>query len=122
MFHFFVLNYSKPPSTIYASGGFNLWKLQFNSKSSIIITYVDCLVPLSLLVLSLIIVSVLLGIINIIMLDVSDPYHWAWLPQAKIPFSPEIRDLVMPQLSDMNFVQDICDELYELFKVPPFII
>ena len=47
----------------------------------------------------------------------SDPYHWAWLPQAKKPFSDEIKDLVLPQLSDMNFVQDLCDELYELFKV-----
>ncbi|XP_074642686.1 phosphatidylinositol 4-kinase type 2-beta-like [Tubulanus polymorphus] len=44
------------------------------------------------------------------------PYHWAWLPIAKIPFSQEIRDLILPQLSDMNFVQDLCDELYELFK------
>ena len=46
----------------------------------------------------------------------TDPYHWAWLSQAKIPFSQEIKDLVLPQLSDMNFVQDLCDELYELFK------
>ncbi|XP_069139975.1 phosphatidylinositol 4-kinase type 2-beta-like isoform X2 [Argopecten irradians] len=44
------------------------------------------------------------------------PYHWAWLPQAKVPFSDEIRDLVLPQLSDMNFVQDLCDDLWELFK------
>ncbi|ELU06765.1 hypothetical protein CAPTEDRAFT_152761 [Capitella teleta] len=44
------------------------------------------------------------------------PYHWAWLPQAKVPFSQEIKELVLPQLSDMNFVQDLCDELYELFK------
>ncbi|XP_041369019.1 phosphatidylinositol 4-kinase type 2-beta-like isoform X2 [Gigantopelta aegis] len=44
------------------------------------------------------------------------PYHWAWLPQAKVPFSAEIKDLVLPQLSDMNFVQDLCDDLYELFK------
>ncbi|XP_033756674.1 phosphatidylinositol 4-kinase type 2-alpha-like isoform X1 [Pecten maximus] len=44
------------------------------------------------------------------------PYHWAWLPQAKVPFSEEIRDLVLPQLSDMNFVQDLCDDLWELFK------
>lgn len=33
------------------------------------------------------------------------PYHWAWLPQAKIPFSKQIKDLVLPLLSDMNFVQ-----------------
>uniref|UniRef100_A0A8W8IZR2 Phosphatidylinositol 4-kinase type 2 n=1 Tax=Magallana gigas TaxID=29159 RepID=A0A8W8IZR2_MAGGI len=44
------------------------------------------------------------------------PYHWAWLPQAKVPFSDEIKELVLPQLSDMNFVQDLCDDLYELFK------
>ncbi|KAL5022304.1 hypothetical protein ScPMuIL_001459 [Solemya velum] len=44
------------------------------------------------------------------------PYHWAWLPQAKLPFSQEIKDLVLPQLSDMNFVQDLCDDLFELFK------
>ena len=46
-----------------------------------------------------------------------DPYHWAWLSQAKIPFSQEIKDLVLPKLSDMNFVQSLSNELYELFKV-----
>ncbi|XP_074594781.1 phosphatidylinositol 4-kinase II alpha [Brevipalpus obovatus] len=44
------------------------------------------------------------------------PYHWAWLPYAKVPFSKEIIDLVLPQLSDMNYVQELCDELFELFK------
>ncbi|XP_052227225.1 phosphatidylinositol 4-kinase type 2-beta-like isoform X2 [Dreissena polymorpha] len=44
------------------------------------------------------------------------PYHWAWLPQAKVPFSQEIKDKVLPQLSDMNFVQELCDDLYKLFK------
>ncbi|ESP00418.1 hypothetical protein LOTGIDRAFT_140716 [Lottia gigantea] len=44
------------------------------------------------------------------------PYHWAWLPQAKIPFSDEIKELVLPQINDMNFVQDLCEDLYELFK------
>jgi len=43
------------------------------------------------------------------------PYHWAWLPYAKIPFSQETRDLVLEKISDMNFVQDICDEMHELF-------
>lgn len=33
------------------------------------------------------------------------PYHWAWLPQAKIPFSSETRELVLPLLGDMNFIQ-----------------
>jgi hypothetical protein len=46
-----------------------------------------------------------------------DPYHWAWLPQAKVPFLKEIKDLVLPKLSDMNFVQSLCNELQELFKV-----
>lgn len=45
------------------------------------------------------------------------PYHWAWLSQAKLPFSEVTRELVLPQLSDQNFVQDLCDDLYQLFKV-----
>nr|XP_045378654.1 phosphatidylinositol 4-kinase type 2-beta [Camelus bactrianus] len=45
------------------------------------------------------------------------PFHWAWLPQAKVPFSEEIRNLVLPYISDMNFVQDLCEDLYELFKI-----
>ncbi|KAL7728852.1 hypothetical protein ACLKA6_004198 [Drosophila palustris] len=44
------------------------------------------------------------------------PYHWAWLPQAKIPFSDDIKDQVLPQLSDMNFVEEICTELLYLFQ------
>lgn len=45
------------------------------------------------------------------------PYHWAWLPFAKVPFSEEIRDLVLPRTSDMMFMQDLTDDLYLLFKV-----
>ncbi|KAM7155593.1 phosphatidylinositol 4-kinase type 2-beta [Molossus nigricans] len=45
------------------------------------------------------------------------PFHWAWLPQAKVPFSEEIRNLILPYISDMNFVQDLCEDIYELFKV-----
>lgn len=44
------------------------------------------------------------------------PYHWAWLPWAKLPFSQETRDLVLPKLSDMNFVQELCDDLFGLFQ------
>lgn len=50
------------------------------------------------------------------------PYHWAWLPQAKIPFSKDIKDQVLPLLSDMNFVEELCTELYELFKVNIWLI
>ena len=45
------------------------------------------------------------------------PFHWAWLPYAKTPFSTEIKDLILPLISDMNVVQDLCDELYTIFKV-----
>ncbi|XP_063313912.1 phosphatidylinositol 4-kinase type 2-beta isoform X3 [Pelobates fuscus] len=44
------------------------------------------------------------------------PFLWAWLPQAKVSFSQETRDLILPRISDMNFVQDLCEDLYELFK------
>ncbi|XP_068096954.1 phosphatidylinositol 4-kinase type 2-beta-like [Hyperolius riggenbachi] len=44
------------------------------------------------------------------------PFLWAWLPQAKVPFSQETKDLILPRISDMNFVQDLCEDLYELFK------
>jgi len=46
-----------------------------------------------------------------------DPYHWAWLSYAKTPFSQEIKDLVLPSLKDTSFVQSLCDDLYELFRV-----
>lgn len=45
------------------------------------------------------------------------PFHWAWLPQAKTPFSEETKQLILPALSDMNFVEEICSELHHLFKV-----
>jgi len=44
------------------------------------------------------------------------PYHWSWIRQAKVKFSDEIRDLILPKISDLNFVQDLCDDLYLLFK------
>ena len=47
----------------------------------------------------------------------SDPFHWAWLPQAKEPFVEEVQNLVLPQLGDMNFVQDLIEDLYHLFRV-----
>ncbi|XP_054600824.1 phosphatidylinositol 4-kinase type 2-alpha [Nothobranchius furzeri] len=47
------------------------------------------------------------------------PFYWAWLPQAKVPFSQEIRDLVLPKLADPNFIKDLEEDLYELFKKDP---
>lgn len=45
------------------------------------------------------------------------PFHWVWLPQAKVPFSEETKNLILPYISDMNFVQDLCEDLHELFKI-----
>lgn len=45
------------------------------------------------------------------------PYHWAWLPQAKIPFSNELREQVLPHLSSAEFVDNLCEDLRELFMV-----
>ncbi|KAE8590644.1 hypothetical protein XENTR_v10018140 [Xenopus tropicalis] len=47
------------------------------------------------------------------------PFYWAWLPQAKIQFSQEIKDLILPKISDPNFVKDLEEDLYELFKRDP---
>lgn len=44
------------------------------------------------------------------------PYYWAWLPYAKIPFSKETVELVYANLTDMNFVQELCDDLYQIFS------
>ncbi|KAM4702586.1 phosphatidylinositol 4-kinase type 2-alpha isoform 2-T2 [Rhinophrynus dorsalis] len=47
------------------------------------------------------------------------PFYWAWLQQAKVPFSQEIKDLILPKISDPNFVKDLEEDLYELFKKDP---
>lgn len=44
------------------------------------------------------------------------PYHWAWTPMARVPFSQEIKDLVLPLIEDMNFVEELIDDLRNLFK------
>lgn len=44
------------------------------------------------------------------------PYGWAWLPQAKIPISQETKDLVLPKIADMNWVQELCNDLYNIFR------
>lgn len=52
----------------------------------------------------------------------SDPFHWAWLPQAKEAFTDEICELILPQIADMNFVQDLTEDLYLLFRVSVVLI
>ncbi|MGH0145079.1 UNVERIFIED_CONTAM: hypothetical protein FKN15_028816 [Acipenser sinensis] len=53
------------------------------------------------------------------LLPIADPFYWAWLAQAKVPFSQEIKDLVLPKISDPNFIKDLEEDLYELFKKDP---
>lgn len=45
------------------------------------------------------------------------PFHWAWLPMARQPFSDSIREAVLPLLSDMEFVNSLVKNLYDLFKI-----
>ena len=47
----------------------------------------------------------------------TDPFYWAWLPLAKVPFSDDIAFLVVPKLKDNDFVQSLVEELRAVFKV-----
>ncbi|EDQ90707.1 uncharacterized protein MONBRDRAFT_1112, partial [Monosiga brevicollis MX1] len=44
------------------------------------------------------------------------PFHWAWLPLAKRPFSEETILRVLPQLEREEFIEDMGDQLYVLFS------
>ncbi|CAG0894147.1 unnamed protein product [Cyprideis torosa] len=44
------------------------------------------------------------------------PFHWAWLPMAKKPFSQRIKDSVYPMVSNMAFVEELCRDLKEMFQ------
>eukprot|EP01135_Chromosphaera_perkinsii_P010933 Nk52_evm17s2284 gene=Nk52_evmTU17s2284 len=44
------------------------------------------------------------------------PYHWAWLEQAKIPFSEETCERLLPLVTDQKFTDSLCDDLFKLFK------
>lgn len=45
------------------------------------------------------------------------PYHWAWLEQAQKPFSEETIQLVMHKISDLGFVEELVDDLKEIFSM-----
>lgn len=53
----------------------------------------------------------------VLMLPITVPYHWAWLPQAKKPFSQETINLILPKISSHTFVENLVEELQTLFKV-----
>ena len=46
-----------------------------------------------------------------------DPFYWAWLPMAKVPFSDDIVTLVLDKLKSNEFVQSLVNELRAVFKV-----
>ncbi|KAL3313917.1 Phosphatidylinositol 4-kinase type 2-beta [Cichlidogyrus casuarinus] len=47
------------------------------------------------------------------------PFHWAWLPMAKQPFSIRIKEHMLPKLNDSRFVSSLIRQLYKLFKTDP---
>lgn len=44
------------------------------------------------------------------------PYYWAWLPYASHPFSEYTKQSLLHKLKDLDLVQDLVNELYDLFK------
>ncbi|KNC83093.1 hypothetical protein SARC_04632 [Sphaeroforma arctica JP610] len=44
------------------------------------------------------------------------PYHWIWLPQAKKRFSDEICNYLLPLLTDEVYVEELIEEMYQVFK------
>lgn len=54
-------------------------------------------------------------------LPIADPFQWADLPMAKVPFSDDIIYMVLEKLKSQDFVQDLVTDLKRLFKVPPAI-
>merc|ERR1711953_179148 len=45
------------------------------------------------------------------------PYHWAWLEQAQKPFSEDTIQLVLHKISDLGFIEELVDELKEIFSL-----
>lgn len=46
-----------------------------------------------------------------------DPFQWASLPMAKVPFSDDIIFVVLEKLRNADFIQDLVRDLKHLFKV-----
>ncbi|CDS41793.1 Phosphatidylinositol 4 kinase type 2 beta [Echinococcus multilocularis] len=47
------------------------------------------------------------------------PFYWAWLPLAKIPFSDNICNHILPLITNVHFVNGLVRDLYKLFKTDP---
>ncbi|CDW54161.1 phosphatidylinositol 4 kinase type 2 beta [Trichuris trichiura] len=45
------------------------------------------------------------------------PYHWADLRFAHVPFSSETIELVLPKISNIKFVNTMCEELRKLYEI-----
>lgn len=50
-----------------------------------------------------------------------DPFQWADLPMAKVPFSDDIIFTVLDKLKSDDFVQDMVADLKNLFKVSVYV-
>eukprot|EP00127_Corallochytrium_limacisporum_P004227 Clim_evm172s157 gene=Clim_evmTU172s157 len=49
----------------------------------------------------------------------SYPFYWAWLPQARKPFSDEIAEYLLPILTSEEKIEQLCDALFALFREDP---
>ena len=48
------------------------------------------------------------------------PFEWTRLPQARLPFSSQIKDLILPRLSNADFVENqLCRPIRRLFAQDP---
>lgn len=50
-------------------------------------------------------------------MNLTDPFGWVSLKQAKQPFSEETRNLLRNRLENINFIEELCNELKSLFQV-----
>lgn len=50
-----------------------------------------------------------------------DPFHWAYLPMAKVPFSDDTIFIVLDKIKNDDFVESLINELKTVFKVRNYI-
>ena len=48
------------------------------------------------------------------------PYRWATLPNARLPFSEETVEKILPLLDDTDFVRELGNDLKRIFEVSKF--
>lgn len=58
-----------------------------------------------------------MDLLSSLMYNSSDPYRWATLPIAKLPFSDEIIEKILPLLDNTDFVRELGNDLKRIFEV-----